>query len=126
MTFPRKLGILLVLVACTAIGAYHAGLALPSLRWFYSFGATPDQIEAAEQQLYTLAESGTASSGFVSFGDALRGAVHQLPGERGVAGDERRFGGRGFRAGEDRQAGVVAHVVSAPRPRKPGRACRCG
>lgn len=34
-----------------------------------------DQIEAAEQQLYTLAESGTASSGFVSFGDALRGAV---------------------------------------------------
>jgi len=34
-----------------------------------------DQIEAAEQQLYTLAESGTASSGFVTFGDALRGAV---------------------------------------------------
>jgi replicative DNA helicase len=34
-----------------------------------------DQIEAAEQQLYTLAESGAASSGFVSFGDALRGAV---------------------------------------------------
>ncbi|MBO9558013.1 MAG: replicative DNA helicase [Caulobacter sp.] len=34
-----------------------------------------DQIEAAEQQLYTLAESGTASSGFVSFGEALRGAV---------------------------------------------------
>ncbi|MBC7667328.1 replicative DNA helicase [Caulobacter sp. DWR2-3-1b2] len=34
-----------------------------------------DQIEAAEQQLYTLAESGVASSGFVSFGDALRGAV---------------------------------------------------
>jgi replicative DNA helicase len=34
-----------------------------------------DQIELAEQQLYTLAESGTASSGFVSFGDALRGAV---------------------------------------------------
>ncbi|WP_454718823.1 replicative DNA helicase [Caulobacter segnis] len=34
-----------------------------------------DQIELAEQQLYSLAESGTASSGFVSFGDALRGAV---------------------------------------------------
>ncbi|PIC00491.1 replicative DNA helicase [Caulobacter sp. X] len=34
-----------------------------------------DQIEAAEQQLYSLAESGAASSGFVSFGDALRGAV---------------------------------------------------
>lgn len=34
-----------------------------------------DQIESAEQQLYSLAESGAASSGFVSFGDALRGAV---------------------------------------------------
>lgn len=34
-----------------------------------------DQIEAAEQQLYTLAESGTASTGFVTFSDALRGAV---------------------------------------------------
>ncbi len=34
-----------------------------------------DQIESAEQSLYSLAESGTASSGFVSFGDALRGAV---------------------------------------------------
>jgi replicative DNA helicase len=34
-----------------------------------------DQIEAAEQQLYTLAESGTASTGFVGFADALRGAV---------------------------------------------------
>ena len=34
-----------------------------------------DQIEAAEQQLYTLAESGSASQGFVPFADALRGAV---------------------------------------------------
>jgi len=34
-----------------------------------------DQIELAEQQLYTLAESGTASTGFVGFADALRGAV---------------------------------------------------
>jgi replicative DNA helicase len=34
-----------------------------------------DQIEAAEQQLYTLAETGGASNGFVPFGDALRGAV---------------------------------------------------
>src|SRR3954470_14488197 len=31
--------------------------------------AARDQIESAEQSLYTLAESGTASSGFVSFGD---------------------------------------------------------
>ncbi|HEX6860185.1 MAG TPA: replicative DNA helicase [Caulobacteraceae bacterium] len=34
-----------------------------------------DQIELAEQQLYTLAESGSASTGFVPFADALRGAV---------------------------------------------------
>jgi replicative DNA helicase len=34
-----------------------------------------DQIEQAEQQLYTLAESGAASTGFVGFADALRGAV---------------------------------------------------
>src|SRR5579875_3453318 len=34
-----------------------------------------DQIETAEQQLYSLAESGTASSGFVTFADALHGAV---------------------------------------------------
>jgi replicative DNA helicase len=34
-----------------------------------------DQIEAAEQQLYTLAETGGPSTGFIGFADALRGAV---------------------------------------------------
>jgi replicative DNA helicase len=34
-----------------------------------------EMIEAAEQQLYALAESGSASTGFVDFADALRGAV---------------------------------------------------
>ena len=34
-----------------------------------------DQIEAAEQQLFSLAESGASSTGFVPFADALRGAV---------------------------------------------------
>ena len=34
-----------------------------------------DQIEQAEQQLYALAETGSASKGFVNFADALRGAV---------------------------------------------------
>ncbi len=34
-----------------------------------------EQIEAAEQQLYCLAESGAASSGFVGFSDSLAGAV---------------------------------------------------
>ena len=35
-----------------------------------------EQIEAAEQQLYTLAETGTASNGFMSFSDSLAGAVN--------------------------------------------------
>jgi len=34
-----------------------------------------DQIEQAEQQLYALAETGTSSTGFMNFADALRGAV---------------------------------------------------
>jgi replicative DNA helicase len=34
-----------------------------------------DQIEAAEQQLYALAETGGMSQGFVTFADALHGAV---------------------------------------------------
>jgi replicative DNA helicase len=34
-----------------------------------------EQIEAAEQQLYTLAETGATASGFVDFADALAGAV---------------------------------------------------
>jgi replicative DNA helicase len=34
-----------------------------------------DQIETAEQQLYQLAESGAPSTGFMSFADALTGAV---------------------------------------------------
>ncbi|MEY4240751.1 MAG: hypothetical protein RJA14_447, partial [Pseudomonadota bacterium] len=37
--------------------------------------AAIDQIEQAEQQLYTLAETGKPSSGFVSFSSALGGAV---------------------------------------------------
>lgn len=48
MNFPRKTGLLLLLVAIAAFAAHRAELALPSLRWFYSFGATPLQIEAAE------------------------------------------------------------------------------
>jgi replicative DNA helicase len=34
-----------------------------------------EQIEAAEQQLYTLAETGAASNGFMGFSDSLAGAV---------------------------------------------------
>ena len=34
-----------------------------------------EHIETAEQQLFSLAETGSASTGFVSFADALKGAV---------------------------------------------------
>ena len=34
-----------------------------------------EQIEQAEQQLYALAETGSSSTGFMNFADALRGAV---------------------------------------------------
>jgi replicative DNA helicase len=34
-----------------------------------------DQIEFAEQSLYTLAETGQSSTGFINFADALQGAV---------------------------------------------------
>jgi replicative DNA helicase len=34
-----------------------------------------DQIEAAEQQLYSLAETGTSSTGFKDFAESLKGAV---------------------------------------------------
>jgi replicative DNA helicase len=42
--------------------------------------AAIDQIERAEQSLYSLAETGKPSSGFVSFAEALKGAV-QMAGE---------------------------------------------
>mgnify|MGYP003462102904 CR=1 FL=1 len=42
-------------------------------------GATPydgqTQIEAAEQQLFSLAETGSVNQGFIPFADALHGAV---------------------------------------------------
>lgn len=37
MTFPRKIGLLMLLVAILATAGHECGLALPSLRWFYSF-----------------------------------------------------------------------------------------
>ncbi len=49
MTFPRKLGLLLLLAAVFAAVAHHYGLSLPSLRWFYSFQATQEQIMDAPE-----------------------------------------------------------------------------
>ncbi len=44
MTFPRKIGLLLILVALVATGAEFAGLQLPSLRWFFGFDADPNKL----------------------------------------------------------------------------------
>lgn len=41
MTFPRKIGLLLILVAVGAAVGHEFGLSLPSLRWFFSFNAEP-------------------------------------------------------------------------------------
>ncbi|MCW1916016.1 ABC transporter permease subunit [Luteolibacter sp. GHJ8] len=53
MTFPRKIGILLLLLAAAAYAGHEAGLSLPSLRWFFSFdsapGAFPEDHWRAEQ-----------------------------------------------------------------------------
>jgi hypothetical protein len=58
-------------------------------------------------------------------GDPARGEVHQLPRKGRVVADERRFGGRGFRTGKDRQAFGAAHGLSGPAPRRLGPMCRC-
>ena len=52
MSFPRKLGVLLIVAAVLAAVSDHFGYALPSLRWLYSFVATPDQILDAEVKQY--------------------------------------------------------------------------
>jgi microcin C transport system permease protein len=42
MTFPRKIGLTLILAAALACGSHLLGLALPTLRWFFSFDVTLD------------------------------------------------------------------------------------
>jgi microcin C transport system permease protein len=56
MTFPRKAGLILILVAAAAAWAHQRELALPSLRWFFSFTATPDQIQDAGIAEWPLAD----------------------------------------------------------------------
>lgn len=54
MNFPRKVGLLLITVASLAAWAHHRELALPSLRWFFSFVATPDQVQDASTDTWSL------------------------------------------------------------------------
>ena len=44
MTFPRKVGVLLILVALVATGAELAHIKLPTLRWLFSFDADPNKV----------------------------------------------------------------------------------
>jgi microcin C transport system permease protein len=46
MTFPRKIGLTLIVVAILACTAHVLGLALPTLRWFYSFDVTLDLVNS--------------------------------------------------------------------------------
>ena len=46
MNPPRKLGTLLILAAVLAAAGHFLGLALPSLRWFFSFEAAPEAVDA--------------------------------------------------------------------------------
>lgn len=48
MTFPRKIGLLAILVAVLAALGHWRGLALPTVRWFFSFTPEPDKIMDAE------------------------------------------------------------------------------
>jgi microcin C transport system permease protein len=41
MTFPRKIGLLMILLAAAAAAGHEAGLSIPSLRWFFSFNSEP-------------------------------------------------------------------------------------
>ena len=54
MNFPRKTGLLLILVAVAAAWAHSRELALPTLRWFFSFVATPEQIQTASVATWSL------------------------------------------------------------------------
>ena len=44
MTFARKIGLGLWVVAGLAAIGHHAGWAIPSLRWFFGFDADPNQV----------------------------------------------------------------------------------
>lgn len=44
MTFPRKIGFILIAVAVLATLGNYFQLSLPSLRWFYSFEADPNDV----------------------------------------------------------------------------------
>lgn len=61
MTFPRKVGLILILVAIAAAWTYERGLTLPSLRWFYSFNATPAEIEEAKTDVEKFVKAGAGA-----------------------------------------------------------------
>ena len=44
MTFPRKIGLLLIVVALLATAGEFWGIEIPSVRWFYDFEADPNRM----------------------------------------------------------------------------------
>ena len=48
MNPPRKIGLLLIFAAVLATAGHFMGLALPTLRWFYSFEASPKAVSERE------------------------------------------------------------------------------
>ena len=67
MTFPRKIGLLMILVALVAAWAYEAGLTLPSLSWFYSFEAAPGTFGPDDWQAEQGRWIGHAFCGIMAF-----------------------------------------------------------
>jgi microcin C transport system permease protein len=67
MTFPRKLGLLLILVAGLASIGYRYGLELPSLRWFFSFRAEPGTFDPQSWLAHKEATIGYSVCGLAAF-----------------------------------------------------------
>ena len=66
MTFPRKLGALLVVVAVVATAGHFLGWAIPSLRWFFSFAADPADVAQGSWRERQAEVAGVAMCGAIA------------------------------------------------------------
>lgn len=65
MNFPRKTGLLLILAAVLATYGHYRGWAIPSLRWLYSFDASPGSYPAGSWREHQGAYVGYALCGLL-------------------------------------------------------------